>query len=116
MTQLPTSENGSVTAEFALVLPAAFMVIAISIGALSVQVERMRLVSVTAELARASARGEPEEVVGKLYAKALAGQSLSYSTDGKFSCVEISRQVQLLGLPGFSLRLADKECARRVGL
>ncbi|MEN9749603.1 MAG: hypothetical protein RL149_681 [Actinomycetota bacterium] len=116
MSKSQTSDGGSVTAEFAVVLPAVFMVISIAIGALSLQVERMRLVGLAAELARASGRGESEQTIRQLYGERIGGSKVDYSSDGLFSCVEVSTEVELLGLPTFTLRLADRECARTVGL
>lgn len=116
MSKSQTSESGSVTAEFAVVLPAVFMIIAIAIGALSLQVERMRLVGLAAELARASGRGESEQAIRQVFDERLVGRRVEYSSDGSFSCAEVSTEVELLGLPSFGLRLADRQCARTVGL
>lgn len=102
------------TAEFAVVLPAVLLMLAISIGSLSAQVERMRLVSIAAQIARAAGRGEP--AVAERYARVLAGRQLEFSSQGLFACAEVSIDKSLLGLPGLSLRLADKECVRRLGL
>ena len=54
-------ERGSITAELAMALPAVALVIAITLGAFSLQIERMKLVEVSASAARAVARGESEE-------------------------------------------------------
>jgi hypothetical protein len=54
-------ERGSVTAELAMALPAVALVIGITLGAFALQIERMKLVEVSATAARAIARGESEE-------------------------------------------------------
>lgn len=116
MTQRATSELGSVTAEFAIVLPTVFLLLGISLGAVAAQVERIKLVSVAAGLARAVARGEPEHQAREVFASQLVGKSVVFSVEGLLLCAEVSRNVALPGLPNLPLRLADRECSRRLGL
>ena len=56
-------ESGSVTAELVLALPAVVMIVAMALGAMSVQLQRMELVSAASTIARAIARGEPIAIV-----------------------------------------------------
>jgi len=116
MTQLATSERGSVTAEFAIVLPTVFLLLGISLGAVAAQFERIKLVSVAAGLARAVARGESESQAREAFASQLEGKSVVFSVDGLLLCAEVSRNVTLPGLPNLPMRLADRECSRRLGL
>ena len=109
-------ERGSVTAEFAVVLPAVAMILAISLGSLSAQVERMRLVSVAAGLARAVGRGEAEALALARFEPSLAGRKVAFSAEQDLVCAEVSVNFTILGLPGQGLRLADRECARKLGL
>jgi Flp pilus assembly protein TadG len=111
-----TSDRGAITAEFAIVLPTVFLLLAFSMSTLTAQFERIRLVSVAAGLARAVARGEPESQVRELYATQLRGSQVTFSTDGLLLCAEVGRDLTLLGLPNLPLRLADRECSRRLGL
>jgi Flp pilus assembly protein TadG len=111
-----TSDRGAITAEFAIVLPTVFLLLAFSMSTLTAQFERTRLVSVAAGLARAVARGEPESQVRELYATQLRGSTVTFSTEGLLLCAEVGRDVNLLGLPNLPLRLADRECSRRLGL
>jgi hypothetical protein len=55
---LVRSDEGTVTAELALSLPAVLVILTISLQALSLQVERITLVGQVAALARQAARGE----------------------------------------------------------
>ena len=116
MTFRATSERGAVTAEFAIVLPTVFLILAISLGAMSAQFERIKLVSVAAGLARAVARGEPEAQAREVFANELRDKSVSFSADGLLLCAEVSRNLALPALPNLSLRLADRECSRELGL
>jgi aryl-alcohol dehydrogenase-like predicted oxidoreductase len=59
-------DTGSVTAELVLALPAVVMIVALALGAMSVQLQRMELVSAASTIARAIARGEPIEIVDAL--------------------------------------------------
>ncbi len=53
-------ERGSVTAEFAVVLPAILAVLALVLGGIMLAGRRIELVSASAELARLEARGDTE--------------------------------------------------------
>jgi hypothetical protein len=111
-----TSDRGAITAEFAIVLPTVSLLLAFSMSTLTAQFERTRLVSVAAGLARAVARGEPESQVREIYAAQLRGRTVTFSTEGMLLCAEVGREVTLLGMPNLPLRLADRECSRRLGL
>lgn len=116
MSNLKTSESGSVAAEFVVVLPTVILILAISMGALSAAVERIRLVSIAAGVARALARAEPIENVRQIYSSQLAGRKLVISQQGELICARVGLSLKLLGLPDFDLRLAETQCARQVGL
>ena len=110
------AERGAVTAEFAVVLPAVALILAISLGSLSAQVERMRLVSVAAGLARAIGRGETQALALERFQPNLAGRKVAFSAEKDLVCAEVSLEFDIVGLPGPGLRLADRECARKLGL
>jgi Flp pilus assembly protein TadG len=109
-------DTGAVTAEFAVVLPSVFLVLAVSVLSISAQVERLKLVSVAGMISRAVARGEPQASIQQGFAGQLEGREWQISNLGNFVCVELSRQVGLASLPDFALRLAETQCARKVGL
>lgn len=126
------SERGSVTAELAIAMPAVSLVIAITLGAFSLQIERMKLVDVGATAARAIARGESEEEVRKLARELVAGElatapapgsapaseavQIEFSMLEKLACVKISKDIELPGLAAKVFSLAESQCARKMGL
>lgn len=122
-------ERGSVTAELAIAMPAVSLVIAITLGAFSLQIERMKLVDVAATAARAIARGESEEKVHQLAGELMAGElvagqlatvleavQIEFSVLEKLSCVKISKDIELPGLAAKVFSLAESQCARKMGL
>lgn len=116
MHQPTTSETGAVTAEFAVVLPTVFMIMAISLATLSAQLERFKLVSVAGMVSRALARAEPLDSVKSVFAEQLEGRGLTIDTRGAMVCAEVSQTLEIEVLPDFGLRLAETQCARKIGL
>ena len=56
-------QRGMVTAEFAVVLPAVVLVLALSVGALGLALDQIRCVDAARSGARAAARGDSSEAV-----------------------------------------------------
>lgn len=104
------------TAEFAVVLPTVVMIMAISLATLSAQLERFKLVSVAGMISRAVARAEPIESVKAVFAEQLKGRSFTIDTLGAMVCAEVSQTLEIEVLPDFGLRLAETQCARKIGL
>ena len=114
-------EQGSVTAELALAMPAVSLVIAITLGAFALQIERMKLVGVSAMAARAIARGEPEENVRTLVLEMSSGSNseqtvMEIETRENSVCVNLSREFEIAGLPGKLFDFSELQCARKAGL
>lgn len=99
-----------------MVLPTVFLILAISIGAISAQIEKVKLLTVAGMLSRALARAEPIESLQGLFASQLKGRNWQVSNQEAFVCVEVSRTIAPAGLPEFELRLAEEQCARKLGL
>jgi hypothetical protein len=116
MTRQPISDRGAVTAEFVVVLPAVLMILAISIGSLTAQLERLKLVSIAGMIARAVARDESPEMINSVFARQIEGRELRFFNRELITCVEVSRSVNFAGLANFGLRLAETQCARKLGL
>lgn len=95
-----------------MVLPVVVMILGVTLASLTLQLERMKMVSVAATLSRAMARGEPPDKVLEL----LGNRSLTWKNTGELVCAEVSASFTLPGLPGFPLLVSDQECARRLGL
>lgn len=115
------NDKGSVTAELALAMPAVSLVIAITLGAFALQIERMKLVGVAAMAARAVARGEPEENIRALIlemSSTLDSQDIQMEiqTQENTVCVNLSRNFEIAGLPGKLFDFSELQCARKVGL
>lgn len=107
--QSTDSERGTVTAEFVMVLPVVVMVLSITLGALALQLERLKLVSVAAAVSRAAARGEPMEKLTGL----IGDSRLAFRNTPDLICAEVSAQ---FALTGWKFPISDTECARRQGL
>ncbi len=111
-----TSDTGAITAEFAVVLPTVFMILSISLASLSAQLERFKLVSLAGMISRAAARAEPVDVLNAVFAEQLEGRSFIISSRGAMECVEVSQTLKIALLPDLGLRLAETQCARKIGL
>ena len=115
------NDKGSVTAEVALAMPAVSLVIAITLGAFALQIERMKLVGVSAMAARAVARGETQENVRSLVlemSSTLESQQINVEIQTRENtvCVNLSRNFEIAGLPGKLFDFSELQCARKVGL
>ena len=95
------------------------LVLLITLGAFSMQVERMKLVDVAATAARALARGEEQSEVLQLISQ-LAPSSAAATVDIEVAeeilCVSLARTFELPGLPARLFEIAERQCARKVGL
>lgn len=114
--QRTSSENGAITAEFAVVFPTVFMVLAIALGSISMQIEKVKLTTLAGMLSRGVSRGESAEFLSQTFASQLLGRNWQSSHREALVCVEVSRTVGLAGVTDFGLRLAEEQCARKLGL
>lgn len=109
-------DGGSVTAEFAVVVPAVILILIVAIQVLSFQSARMGLIELAAESARAIARGEDSTVIESLVKDAVVNPKPTWVIQHKdFElCVEFtqSRSIAGLGL----INLVEAQCARKSGL
>lgn len=116
-----SDDRGSVTAELAMALPAMSLVIAITLGAFALQIERMKLVDVAATAARAVARGESQGSTLALISEMTSSKSvddlqITFETRENMSCVVLSRGLKLPGLGDMRFDLSELQCARKMGL
>lgn len=114
-------DRGSVTAELAMAFPAVSLVIAITLGAFALQIERMKLIDVAATAARATARGESQENILDLIKEMTDAESaeeieIVFETRENMSCAVLSRGFQIPGLDAMVFDLAETQCARKMGL
>lgn len=83
-------ERGSVTAEFAIALPAVLLVLALLLGGMHLGGLQVRAQDAAADAARALARGDPGGVVAGRLGTQLPGASLASWTSGDLVCVRVS--------------------------
>lgn len=109
------AERGSVTAEFAVLLPALLLVLAFCLGAVQLVGQQLRLSDAAADAARAAARGDDPARVAALVSRAVPGANLSLSTQAEFVCAELGSAADG-GLASFGARLTASACALAGGL
>lgn len=88
----PGRERGSVTAEFAAIVPAVLLVLAFGLGAIEVVVQQARLTDAAADGARSLARGDGEGVARSNIAGAVGQSMVSVSRSGDFVCVSLTQK------------------------
>lgn len=101
------AERGSAAAEFAAVMPAVLLILALCIGAVAATGQYTRLVDAAADSARALGRGDGD--VGAAVARVDGGASVATSASGELVCVDVTaelRPLPLLGVP-----VAIRSCA-----
>lgn len=106
-------DSGSVTAEFAIALPAALLVLGVSVGAIVLAAEKVSLTAGAAEIARHEARGDTALAQAQLR-KLGAHITVSRTDNGSLHCVTLSSRpatgvLSLLTVSSFS-------CAARATL
>lgn len=103
MRSLLRTQTGSVTAEFAITLPAVIMVASVLLAGMSAGVQQVKLAQSASLLARASARGEDTAAL----AKQLHVDFKNYFLED-FACVKATVQNVVT--------LEEDSCARKLGL
>jgi Flp pilus assembly protein TadG len=80
-------DRGSVTAEFAVVLPAVVIVLALGIGGLGAAARVVRLQDAAADAARLAGRGEDAGRAAEAVTRAVDGATASVEDRGDLVCV-----------------------------
>lgn len=108
-------ESGSVTAELVLTLPAVLLIIGLALGAMSIQLQRMELVSAASTIARAIARDEPIEIVDQLVAS--LGEQVGFEIQEELGlvCVILRSEIGILSIDLTGLELIESQCAKAQG-
>lgn len=102
-------DRGSVTAEFAVALPAVVLVLACCISGFSAAGQQLRLTDAAALAARTLARGgAPEALVARL----VPGAHVSSGADGDLACVSLTMPAS----GPLPLTLTARSCALEGGL
>ena len=108
-------DSGSVTAELVLALPAVVMIVALALGAMSVQLQRMELVSAASTIARAIARGEPIAIVDALVSE--LGEQVGFEIQEELGvvCVILRSEIGFFSIDLSGLELIETQCAKAQG-
>jgi hypothetical protein len=104
-------EAGSVTAEFAVGLPAVVVVLALCLGGIQTVGQQLRLMDAAADAARLVARGDGEDAARGHVGRAVGAASFAVSTDGDFRCVRLSARPAFLPARALDLPLSATSCA-----
>jgi len=83
-------ERGSVTAEFAAVIPAVMLVLALCLGGVQVAGQQIRLADAAADAARSLARGDGEGRSTARARQAVPNAALRVEHRGEFICARVS--------------------------
>ncbi|WP_308491566.1 TadE family type IV pilus minor pilin [Microbacterium terrisoli] len=106
-------DRGSVTAEFAVVLPAVVLVLALGAATLGVCGQQVRLQDAAADAARLVARGEPAGRAQAVLAAAVGGAHGAIAAEGELVCVTATARA---ALPVPVPPLRARSCALAGGL
>jgi hypothetical protein len=108
-------DSGSVTAELVLTLPAVLVIVGLALGAMSIQLKRMELVSAASTIARAIARDEPIEIVDALVSE--LGEQVGFEIQEELGvvCVILRSEIGILSIDLTGLELIESQCAKAQG-
>ena len=108
-------DTGSVTAELVLTLPAVLLIVGLALGAMSVQLQRMELVSAASTIARAIARGEPIAIVDALVTD--LGEQVGFEIQEEWGvvCVILRSEIAIFSIDLTGLELIETQCAKAQG-
>ncbi|GAA0999074.1 TadE family type IV pilus minor pilin [Subtercola frigoramans] len=107
-------DEGTVTAEFALTLPAAILVLALALGALQAGSLRLRLVDAASIAARSLGRDESPAAAEARVTELVGAHSLLTNTEGDFICATVSAPV-VLGETELGFEVGARSCAMSGG-
>lgn len=102
------NDRGTVTAEFAIVLPAVLMVLALAVGAILLSTQGLTLTAAAAEVARLEARGDMDAASERL-AHLNPQVGVLRTSQGTLHCVTL-RSVPLGGILGL-VSVTGRGCA-----
>jgi hypothetical protein len=98
-----------------LTLPAIALVLALAIGAMSLQLQKLQLIGTASSVAKAIARGESLAIVDDLVAKAGERVNFEFSEIENMVCVSLSVDAALPAIEFDVFDLIETQCARAQG-
>ena len=110
-----SSSRGSVTAELVLTLPVITLVLALAIGAMGLQLQKLQLIGTASSVAKAIARGESLAIVDELVTQAGERVKFELSEIENTVCVSLSLDATLPGIDFAGFDLSETQCARAQG-
>jgi Flp pilus assembly protein TadG len=90
-------ETGTVTAEFATVVPAVLLVLACCLGGTQLAAQQLRLAAAASDAARVLARGEDTAAAGRLVARLVPGAVVRRHDRGALACVQLAQSATAAG-------------------
>ncbi|PZU48716.1 MAG: TadE family protein [Microbacterium sp.] len=90
-----SGDRGSATAEFAVVVPAVVVLLALTVGSLAAAGQQVRLEQAAAQAARLAAREESTARLAEIVAAVAGGSVASVSTEGDLVCVTATAPARL---------------------
>ncbi|MFF1633505.1 TadE family type IV pilus minor pilin [Leifsonia sp. NPDC058248] len=107
MASLPLrDERGSVTAEFAVVLPAVLVCLGLCMGAIQAVAQQVRLTDAAAVAARALGRGDDADgIVSR------SGAAIETERTGGLLCVRLTAASSVAGLGPLGVSTSARACA-----
>ena len=101
-----SGERGSVTAEFAAIVPAVVLLLACCLACLQIAGQQLRLQDAAADVARSAARGGGTSAAG-----VVPGVAVAVSADGDLVCVHLSARSRSPAGTLLGLTLSASSCA-----
>ena len=98
-----------------MTLPAIALVLALAIGAMSLQLQKLQLIGTASSVAKAIARGESLAIVDDLVAKAGERVKFEFSEIENMVCVSLSVDAALPAIEFDVFDLIETQCARAQG-
>jgi hypothetical protein len=91
------------------------MIVGLALGAMSIQLQRMELVSAASTISRAIARDEPIEIVDALVAD--LGEQVGFEIQEELGvvCVILRSEIGILSIDLKGLELIESQCAKAQG-
>jgi hypothetical protein len=110
------TDQGSITAEFAVVLPAVVLVLGFCLGAVQLVGQQLRMTDAAAGAARVLARGDDIALAGRLVRRSVGGASFSSERRGEFVCALLAAPSEFDLFARFGLTVEARSCALSGGL
>lgn len=98
-----------------MTLPAITLVLALAIGAMSLQLQKLHLIGTASSVAKAIARGESMSTVDDLIAQAGERVKFEFSEIENMVCVSLSVDAALPAIEFDVFDLIETQCARAQG-